>query len=80
MNTASFATRFACRRHYEVAWGTSKYAFIYMASGVLGNLTSALLMPYTLGVGASGAIMGVLGARVGEVRACEERSDELRRR
>lgn len=53
-------------KNYEIAWGTVKYAFIYMASGILGNLTSALLMPYTLGVGASGAIMGVLGARVGE--------------
>jgi membrane associated rhomboid family serine protease len=55
----------ACAR-YERQWGLPIYASIYMFSGVSGCLFSALLKPGVLGVGGSGAIMGILGARISE--------------
>ncbi|GMI26315.1 hypothetical protein TrRE_jg7462 [Triparma retinervis] len=55
----------ACQR-YEREWGLPIYAGIYLGSGIGGCLFSALVKPGKLGVGGSGAIMGVLGARIGE--------------
>ncbi|GMI00564.1 hypothetical protein TrVE_jg2453 [Triparma verrucosa] len=53
-------------KQYESEWGSLLYGVIYVCSGVCGNLMSSVFKPGVLGVGASGAIMGVLGARVGE--------------
>jgi membrane associated rhomboid family serine protease len=51
---------------YEQQWGIVLYSFIYIATGISGCVFSAVSMPGSLGVGGSGAIMGVLGARIGE--------------
>ena len=51
---------------YELIWGTKKYAALYIMSGVGGILTSMAFKPGLIGVGASGAILGVVGGRVGE--------------
>ena len=48
----------------ETEWGTRKTAAIYVASGVGGALASAVASPTSIGVGASGAIVGLLGARL----------------
>ncbi len=48
----------------ELSLGRIKYLLMYFISGVVGNLLSAFLDPRTVGVGASGAIMGLLGYMV----------------
>ncbi len=48
----------------ELSLGKVKYLLMYFISGVVGNLLSAFLDPRTVGVGASGAIMGLLGYMV----------------
>ncbi len=48
----------------ELSLGRVKYLLMYFISGVVGNLLSAFLDPRTVGVGASGAIMGLLGYMV----------------
>eukprot|EP00040_Diaphanoeca_grandis_P035544 m.223804 g.223804 ORF g.223804 m.223804 type:complete len:345 (+) comp33411_c0_seq2:326-1360(+) len=46
----------------EAMWGTSTWIMIFCVSGFFGNLGSAIFLSTTVGVGASGAIMGMLGA------------------
>lgn len=48
----------------ELSMGRVKYLTMYFASGIVGNLLSAFLDPGVVGVGASGAIMGLLGYMV----------------
>ncbi len=48
----------------ELSLGRVKYLLMYFISGIVGNLLSAALDPRTVGVGASGAIMGLLGYMV----------------
>lgn len=54
---------------YERRWGALRTSLIYVMAGVGGNLLSSCALPLTVSVGASGAIMGIIGARVGDV-AC----------
>lgn len=47
----------------ESFYGKGKYIAIYLISGIIGNLLSMLLLPSnTVGIGASGAILGLMGA------------------
>ena len=47
----------------EKYYGKTKYLFIYLISGLLGSLFSAVFMgPNTYSLGASGAIFGLLGS------------------
>ena len=48
--------------HAEVVWGMWRFLPIYFACGINGALWSAVIMPNTLSVGASGALLGVVGA------------------
>ncbi len=48
--------------HAEVVWGMWRFLPIYFASGICGALWSAVINPMQLSVGASGALMGVVGA------------------
>jgi membrane associated rhomboid family serine protease len=49
----------------EAALGTPKFLAVYLVSGVLASVTTFVFSdPNTLGVGASGAIFGLLGAFV----------------
>lgn len=45
----------------EISLGRVKYSVLYFASGISGNLLSALADSRAVGVGASGAVMGLLG-------------------
>ncbi len=47
---------------HSLAW--KRFSFLYFASGVAGNVLSALADPNSIGVGASGAILGLLGYMV----------------
>lgn len=46
----------------EVSWGTARFLQIYFGSGILASAFSAVTIPDKIGVGASGALMGVMGA------------------
>jgi rhomboid protease GluP len=47
----------------EELFTTEEYLFVYMISGIAGNIMTLFLMsPYTVSVGASGAIFGMYGA------------------
>ena len=47
----------------EELFTTEEYFFVYMLSGIAGNIMTLFLMsPYTVSVGASGAIFGMYGA------------------
>jgi membrane associated rhomboid family serine protease len=59
MNT-TIAVRYALR--LEFAWGMGPFLLLYLGSGLLGSIYSAILLPETLAVGASGALSGVMGA------------------
>ncbi len=42
-------------------WGTERFWVIYLACGIVGSATTQLLHSYINTVGASGAIMGLIG-------------------
>lgn len=45
----------------EKGWGSSKLLFIYISSGLIGNLLS-LKYSHSISTGSSGAVLGVIGA------------------
>ncbi|MEM3446437.1 MAG: rhomboid family intramembrane serine protease [Candidatus Korarchaeum sp.] len=51
-------------RIVEISLGRLKYSALYFLSGISGNLLSAVLDELSVGVGASGAVMGLLGYMV----------------
>lgn len=51
----------------ERRWGTWRFAVIYMISGIAGCLGSALRGGRNVGVGASGALMGIMGAMLMDI-------------
>lgn len=54
-------------RQIECAHGFVSFGVIYMASGIFASIMSALFAAEFVTVGASGAIMGLLGAMLGEI-------------
>mmetsp|Transcript_7059 Transcript_7059/g.13108 ORF Transcript_7059/g.13108 Transcript_7059/m.13108 type:complete len:431 (-) Transcript_7059:58-1350(-) len=54
----------------EYEWGTAKTALAYIVSGIGGGLLSAVASPDTVSVGASGAIVGLIGCWAGQL-VCE---------
>eukprot|EP00457_Paulinella_chromatophora_P003405 gb/GEZN01003412.1/.p1 GENE.gb/GEZN01003412.1/~~gb/GEZN01003412.1/.p1 ORF type:complete len:344 (+),score=27.87 gb/GEZN01003412.1/:1089-2120(+) len=53
-------------RDFERHIGSVRIALIYVISGVNGLLWSCLFIPQIIGIGASGAIYGLLGALLGD--------------
>jgi membrane associated rhomboid family serine protease len=51
----------------ELQWGLGTYALTYIGSGVASSLFSAMILDSQIGVGASGALMGLLGAWLAEI-------------
>eukprot|EP01114_Cavostelium_apophysatum_P017521 TRINITY_DN5226_c0_g1_i1.p1 TRINITY_DN5226_c0_g1~~TRINITY_DN5226_c0_g1_i1.p1 ORF type:complete len:330 (-),score=52.92 TRINITY_DN5226_c0_g1_i1:15-1004(-) len=51
----------------ERRWGLIKYVALYFVSGIGGVLMSCLIRYNTLSVGASGAIMGLMGGYLAEI-------------
>ena len=59
----------------EIEYSKVKYLIIYFMSGLLGNVASLFLLPvYTLSLGASGAIFGLVGAAFAMVAQEEDKS------
>lgn len=48
--------------YLEIAWGWRRWCAIYLVSALASTLLSCVALPDQIGVGASGAIMGLLGA------------------
>jgi rhomboid protease GluP len=57
-----------------------KYIVMYLASGVFGFIVSALWSPFTTSIGASGAIMGLIGVLIGASFHLGSTGRDLRRR
>jgi rhomboid protease GluP len=53
---------FGAGRLTERLFGSARFAFIYLASGIGGSIGSLAWQPGNVAVGASGAVFGVLGA------------------
>jgi rhomboid protease GluP len=54
---------------YEEMFGSARFALIYFTTGICASLLSALLLPpYGIALGASGAVLGILGAFFFSVR------------
>ena len=49
----------------ESLFSASKYIVMYLATGVFGFVLSALWSPFGMSIGASGAIMGLIGILIG---------------
>ncbi|MEM3507127.1 MAG: rhomboid family intramembrane serine protease [Candidatus Bathyarchaeia archaeon] len=58
----------------EELFSKKLYLGIYFSSGLLGNLLSLLMGPYTISAGASGAIFGLFGACVTYMRKTAKQS------
>jgi membrane associated rhomboid family serine protease len=64
----------------EREWGIPKTMIIYFISGIAGCLFSSLIQTSSVSVGASGAIMGIMGANLAEVLVRVNKYDVLQRR
>jgi len=64
----------------ERQWGIKKTMILYFISGIAGCLFSSLIQPHSISVGASGAIMGLMGANVAEVLWNSEKYDPRQRK
>lgn len=51
----------------EREYGSLKFGFIYLCSGLFGVLVSCLFVPRLMSVGASGAVFGLFGAALAEL-------------
>jgi rhomboid protease GluP len=49
----------------ESLFSTTKFTVLYLVTGVVGFLLSLLWSPYGISVGASGAILGLIGILIG---------------
>ncbi|MGH9326193.1 MAG: rhomboid family intramembrane serine protease [Terriglobia bacterium] len=63
----------------EDLFGSAKYVVFYLATGVFGYVVSALWHPFGLSIGASGAIMGLIGILIGASYHLGSMGKELRR-
>jgi len=48
--------------YLNLVFGTPKWTWIYLVSGVFGNMCSCIFLPDSVGVGSSGALLGMLTA------------------
>ncbi|MDQ6801205.1 MAG: rhomboid family intramembrane serine protease [Acidobacteriota bacterium] len=53
---------------YETMFGSTRFAMVYFISGIVASTASSIHMKEGLGVGASGAIFGILGAFIFSIR------------
>lgn len=48
--------------YLNLIYGTPKWFFIYLVSGIFGEMLSCIFLPAAVGVGSSGALMGLLAS------------------
>eukprot|EP01113_Clastostelium_recurvatum_P036616 TRINITY_DN5253_c0_g1_i2.p1 TRINITY_DN5253_c0_g1~~TRINITY_DN5253_c0_g1_i2.p1 ORF type:complete len:335 (-),score=49.50 TRINITY_DN5253_c0_g1_i2:80-994(-) len=66
--------------YLERQWGTLKLISVYFITGIAGNLMSSLVQPTRVSVGASGAIMGLMGTYSAELLWAGHQMDPRQRR
>jgi len=64
----------------EQKWGKVKFGIVYFISAISGTLMSCLLSPASISVGASGALMGLLGGALAECIMTWDKSDPRTRK
>lgn len=66
---------------FEEMFGSPRMATVYLVTGIVASISSALrIPPYGVGVGASGAIFGVLGAFIFSLRRSPRWRNDRRRK
>lgn len=66
---------------FEEMFGSRRMAVVYLVTGIVASTASALrIPPYGVGVGASGAIFGVLGAFIFSLRRSPRWRNDRRRK
>mmetsp|Transcript_12955 Transcript_12955/g.19058 ORF Transcript_12955/g.19058 Transcript_12955/m.19058 type:complete len:303 (+) Transcript_12955:78-986(+) len=60
---------------FEKEWGSVRWLIIYLGSAIGSSVLSTIIMPGSISVGSSGAVMGLFGAKLTEIlcRICEPR-------
>lgn len=48
--------------YLELVFGRARFTFIYISSGIYGNMLSCIFLPDSVGIGSSGAVLGMLTA------------------
>lgn len=48
--------------YLELVFGRARWVFIYLSSGIYGNMLSCIFLPDSVGIGSSGAVLGMLTA------------------
>jgi membrane associated rhomboid family serine protease len=48
--------------YLELVFGRPSWVFIYFSSGIYGNMLSCIFLPDSVGIGSSGAVLGMLTA------------------
>lgn len=63
---------------FEREWGSGIWLFVYLTSAVGSSIFSVCFKPDNVSVGSSGAVMGLFGAKLGEIfcRSCESKKNE----
>mmetsp|Transcript_12379 Transcript_12379/g.16236 ORF Transcript_12379/g.16236 Transcript_12379/m.16236 type:complete len:365 (+) Transcript_12379:343-1437(+) len=52
---------------FEKEWGSARWLIIYLGSAVASSVLSVIVMPQSVSVGSSGAVMGLFGAKLAEL-------------
>jgi len=60
---------------FEKEWGSAVWLIVYVGSTVGASALSTVISPNTIGVGSSGSVCGIFGAKIAETicRCCEPR-------
>eukprot|EP01089_Gocevia_fonbrunei_P001208 TRINITY_DN11129_c0_g1_i2.p1 TRINITY_DN11129_c0_g1~~TRINITY_DN11129_c0_g1_i2.p1 ORF type:complete len:349 (-),score=41.24 TRINITY_DN11129_c0_g1_i2:220-1266(-) len=66
--------------YLERKWGIIPFLLLYFITGIGGNLMSCLLSPNDVGVGASTALLGILGCSLSEILITWRTSDPTARK
>jgi membrane associated rhomboid family serine protease len=63
---------------WEREWGSFIWLVVYLVSAIWGSILSVIVMPNTVGVGSSGSVCGLFGAKMAEAfcRMCESQKSE----
>lgn len=62
---------------FEREWGSFIWLVVYMSSAAAGSILSVIVSPNSIGVGSSGAVCGLFGAKIAEALCrCNEKTDE----
>ena len=67
VNTVEFSFQYWLMRDLEKMAGAQRIGIIYLGSGMVGNLASAIFVPYRAEVGPAGAHFGLLATSIVEV-------------